>query len=221
MKRCRLLVEGATEETFVNRLLKPHLYSLGFHDVSVTVVLTKRAADGRKFTGGVSRWSRLRQDIQNLAADSGAVVTTMVDFYGLPNDVPGFSSLDPRLDPRSQVRVLEQAIAADIDMPNFLPHISLHEFEALLYTDPSAVSAHFGDPNLADRLDKDLTECGEPELVDNGPSTAPSKRLANHIPRYLKTSDGPAILADLGLPRIRQACPNFDTWLTEVEKRLA
>ena len=92
-----------------------------------------------------------------------------------------------------------------------------HELEALLYADPSAVGAHFNDEGMRNSLEADLAECSGPELIDEGPNTAPSKRIMMHRPGYLKTSDGPAILADIGLPSIRAACPHFDAWLLQVE----
>ena len=92
----------------------------------------------------------------------------------------------------------------------------LHELEALLYTDPAAAGAHFGDDAVKAAMEADLNECGEPELVDEGPETAPSKRMMKHRSGYLKTSDGPNILADLGLAAIRGSCPHFDSWLTKI-----
>ncbi len=217
MDRCRLLVEGQTEETFANRTLLPHLYSLGFHEVSVTVVETKRTAGGEKFRGGVLSWRQLRNDIRLLVRDTGALVTTLVDYYALPVDVPGVATSEPSWDARQTVAHVEAAIADEINHANFLPNLMLHEFEALLYADPNAVGAHFDDEDVAARMMDDLRECSEPELVDDGPATAPSKRIMRHRPGYLKTSDGPTILSDIGLPAIRAACPHFDTWLSHVE----
>ncbi len=217
MDRCRLLVEGQTEETFANRMLLPHLYSLGFHDVSVTVVETKRTAGGAKFRGGLLSWQQLRKDIRLLVHDGGALITTLIDFYALPSDVPGVSSLGAGWDARRRVAHVEGEVSKAIDRANFLPHIVLHELEALLYADPDAVGAHFNDHDVVTSMQADLAQCSEPELVDDGPNTSPSKRIMRHRPGYLKTSDGPTILADIGLPLIRTACPHFDAWLVQVE----
>lgn len=217
MDRCRLLVEGQTEETFANRTLVPHLYDLGFHVVSVTVVATKRIAGGGKHRGGVVNWHQLRKDISLLVQDQGAVVTTIVDFYGLPPDVPGVGDLEHQWDARQRVAHVERAIQAEVAASNFVPHVVLHELEALLYTDPAAAGAHFGDGAVQAAMEADIAECGEPELVDEGPETAPSKRMMKHRSGYLKTSDGPNILADIGLAAIRTSCPHFDSWLAEVE----
>jgi len=106
---------------------------------------------------------------------------------------------------------------AEVAASNFVPHVVLHELEALLYSDPAAAGGHFGDDAVKAAMEADLTECGEPELVDDGPETAPSKRMINHRSGYLKTSDGPNILADIGLAAIRDSCPHFDSWLTTIE----
>lgn len=217
MDRCHLLVEGFTEETFANRMLVPHLCSLGFVDVSVIVVATKRAANGEKFRGGVLSWGQLLKDIRPLVRNRGALVTTLIDFYALPHDVPGFNTLGAGWGARRRVEHVETEVAAAIGQKNFLPHIVLHELETLLYANPAKVGAHFNDGGMTRSMEADLTECSEPELVDEGPETAPSKRIMMHRPGYLKTSDGPAILADIGLPSIRVACPHFDAWLVQVE----
>lgn len=216
MDRCRLLVEGQTEETFANRTLIPHLWAAGFHDVSVTVLTTKRVASGGKHRGGLTAWRQLRRDLGLLLHDEGAVVTTLVDFYALPADVPGISTMLGAT-ARARAEHVEGAIAAEIDRPNFVAHVTLHEFEAMLYVDPAAVARRFGDDAVASALAADLDECGEPELVDDGPTTAPSKRIQRHLPTYLKTTDGPTVLDEIGLEAIRRACPHFDDWLTKIE----
>jgi hypothetical protein len=217
MHRCRLLVEGQTEETFANRTLLPHLYSLGFHDVSVTLVTTKRSASGSKFRGGVTSWGQLRKDIDLLRIDRGALVTTMLDYYGLPLDVPGMADRPFASDARGRVRHVEDAVRDAVDATNFVPHLMLHEFEALLYADPQAVADHFADVAIGASMRADIAQCGEAELVNEGPNTAPSKRLISYRPGYVKTADGPNILDDIGLPAVRAACPHFDEWLSTIE----
>ena len=89
MQRVLILVEGQTEETFVRDLLTPHLTALGVYPTPV-LVETKRAASGLKYKGGVSNYRKIKRDAQRLLNDSGVVVvTTMLDFCGLPHDFPG------------------------------------------------------------------------------------------------------------------------------------
>lgn len=68
-------------------------------------------------------------------------------------------------------------------------------------------------PRLGAALRAEATAVGSPELVNDGPATAPSKRLLAHHPAYNKLLDGPLALADLGLPALRERCPHLDAWL--------
>lgn len=64
-------------------------------DVYVTwsIFTTKRAAGGPSYRGGLSRWAKLALEIRLLLADSSIIVlTTMLDYYGLPTDVPGMAT---------------------------------------------------------------------------------------------------------------------------------
>ncbi len=75
-------VEGQTEERFVNQLLAPHLYRVGYTSVSARLLGNARQRSRR---GGIRSWDLVRNDILNhLAADQATLATTMVDYYGLP-----------------------------------------------------------------------------------------------------------------------------------------
>ena len=131
-----VLVEGQTEETFIKRVLGPHLATLGVY-LTPILVATKRAKDGLKFKGGVTRYEPVRKDLLRLLSDrSAAAVTTMIDFYGLPGDFPGVASLPTRVSCYQRVGFLEDALRSDLDDPRFRPYLSLHEFESLLLTSP-------------------------------------------------------------------------------------
>lgn len=60
-------------------------------------------------------------------------------------------------------------------------------------------------------------QCGGPERIDDGPHTAPSKRITARLPSYARTVDGPIAIAALGLPALRQQCPHLDAWLMRLE----
>jgi hypothetical protein len=49
--------------------------------------------------------------------------------------------------------------------------------------------------------------------VDDGPQTAPSKRLEQLFPTYAKVADGSAIIAAAGLEVILDQCPHARAWL--------
>ncbi len=91
----------------------------------------------------------------------------------------------------------------------------MHEFEAMLFSDPQKLAARLQAPQSD--IDKILTECGEPENIDDSPMSAPSKRLENLSSRFKKTSTGIAVAKAIGLVRIRAHCPIFNKWLTQIE----
>ena len=81
------LLEGQTEESFVNEVLRDHLVSKGYHSVEARIVGNARVRQRR---GGICPWPSVRTDIMNhLREDQGCVATTMVDYYALPYKGPG------------------------------------------------------------------------------------------------------------------------------------
>lgn len=182
MRRVFVVVEGQTEETFVNRSVQPHLWDFDVHLIPI-VVMTKRTRAGTKYGGGLGSWGQVRRDVRTLLRDSDVVaVSTLVDLYGLPADAPGWDSRPA--DPRVAVRHLESAMDQDIGDARVRCHIMLHEYETLLYADPALCGAYLSTPNLTAAMTAAVLEVGEPELVNDGPTTAPSKRLLAACPRY-------------------------------------
>ncbi len=94
------------------------------------------------------------------------------------------------------------------------------EFEALLFSDSEALAAEMS-------IDEEevvavITECGEPEHINNGQETAPSKRLDGWAPygKFAKTTKGIAIAHRIGIPKMREMCPLFNGWLEQLEAKL-
>jgi hypothetical protein len=139
-----------------------------------------------------------------------------MDFYGIPSDTPGMSD-QPSGDVYARVGHVEQAMDRAIGNPRFLAFLALHETEAWVLAAANELAAMFGRPKLADELKAQVEEAGGPELVNNGPATAPSKRIERAYPGYRKVADGPDAIARLGLQEVRNSCPHFDEWLTRLE----
>ncbi|MEN8218786.1 MAG: DUF4276 family protein [Pseudomonadota bacterium] len=77
--RLNFIVEGQTEETFVNRIIKPHLASYCIN-VSVICVTTGRKR-GRVFRGGMPNYSKIKNDVIGwLNEERDAYLTTFFDF---------------------------------------------------------------------------------------------------------------------------------------------
>lgn len=151
--------------------------------------------------------------------------TTMIDYFRLPTDFPGRGTSSPTLTSRQRVNQLEQALIDDITgrlgdltvSSRLIPYIQLHEFEALLFSDPNAFLQAFPeDQEAVNKLTAIRSQFSCPEDIDKGPTTAPSKRILNILPDYQKTVAGILIAQRIGLATIRSACPHFDEWLTRL-----
>ncbi|HEX5118733.1 MAG TPA: DUF4276 family protein [Pseudonocardiaceae bacterium] len=217
--RLHVLLEGQTEEVMLRNVLEPHLRTAGW-TVSWSILVTKRLVDGPAHRGGVTSWAKLERDIRRLLSGrSFAAVTTIIDYYGLPGDVPGMSSR-PSGDARIRVGHVEAAMGAAIDDLRFVPHLTLHEAESWVFAAAEQLADLYRDPDLLARMRADVAAAGGPELVNDGPETAPSKRLRSYREDdYLKATDGPLAVAELGLGRLRQQCPHLHAWLTGLEAR--
>ena len=221
--RLHILVEGRTEQTFVRRVRGPHLCRVGWQEASATQLVTKRQGS-RQWKGGVSRYARVKEDVVGRLRQHGddVCVTTMIDLYSLPADFPAFAAHQANAEPYRRVAALEAAFAADIADRRFLPYLQLHEFEALLLTDlcPLADVFDLGAGALAPLQAAVRANGDNPELVDDGPTTSPSKRIIAAVPQYAgdKASVGPLVAEAIGLEGLRQRCRHFGEWLTKLEQ---
>lgn len=212
-----MLVEGQSEEVFVKRTLTPYLAERRVYVQSPIVLWTKRLRSGGGYRGGVSDWNQIRRSLIPLTRDSDAWVTTLLDFYGLPEDFPGYRAAREPGDPRQRVATLQGAFAEAIGYPRFVPFLALHEFEAWVFAAPDVVADHFGTPGLAAKVRQASQQAGDPELIDLGESSHPKARLQSMSTGYKETSDGPTLLGKIGINAIRRACPHFAAWLKRLE----
>jgi len=209
------VVEGQTEETFVRELIAPF-----FGEQSVFVD-AHRVTTGRKganaHRGGFVKYAHLRRDLELWMKEDQqpeSWFTTMVDLYGLPSDFPGFGRCSSISRPIERARCLENELKSDLDHPRFVPYLQLHEFEALLFSDPQSFLTAFPNSlNEVAELDQIRRGAGNPEQIDDGPETAPSKRISNLLPQYTKAVHGPIIAREITLAKIRRECKHFDEWV--------
>ena len=226
MTRLLVGVEGPTEENFVNEILGPHLYGLGYHAVSTRIMGNARQRERR---GGITSWETARREIlRHLKEDQDRIVTTMVDYYGLPDS--GSQAWPGRAPSRShpiehRASMVENAVLADVadqlgdrfNPAKFVPYLNMHEFEALLFSDCSRFAKGINQPELEEDLQRIRDAFNNPEHIDDSPETAPSKRIIKLIPRYQKPIMGIDAVREIGLDLIRQECPHFDQWLSTLE----
>jgi hypothetical protein len=118
--------------------------------------------------------------------------------------------------PHDRVAHVEQALSAHFNDFRFLPHLVLHELEAWVFAAHEELAELYGDKNLSGKLRQDVKLAGGPEMVNDDPATAPSKRLVRYRPDYIKVSDGPLAIGELGLSPLRKDCPHLDSWLASL-----
>jgi hypothetical protein len=220
MVRLYLFAEGQTEQTFADTLLQPHLnqYNIFLH----AILISKGRRRGKIQRGGGNRYSPIKKDIQNLMKQEKSAhvfFTTAIDLYGLPQDFPGFVEAQSlRQNPQQRVDFLERRFGEDIGDPRFIPHLQLHEYEAYLFSDPTGFAHLYPNTDLA-ALATIAAAYETPELINDGPETAPSKRMAARLPGYdrAKSTFGPQLAEHIGLPTIRERCPHFARWLGQLE----
>jgi hypothetical protein len=216
MLKVLVLAEGLTEERFIKNVLNPHLIP-SEKRLEPIIVATKRMNSGGKFKGGVPSYEKVRREILRLLNDSSAsMVTTMLDFYGLPETFP--KRKDPEgLTPLERVQSVERAWHNDIHQKRFFPYLSLHEFEAILFSDPEETARGFTQPRLGRAIREIREQFHTPEDINDSPDTCPSRRLEKLFPRYSKPFYGSLISARIGLATIRRECPHFSAWLKVIE----
>jgi hypothetical protein len=226
MARLLIHVEGQTEEAFVNEVLQDYLLYQGYELVGARIVGNSRLKRRR---GGIRPWPSVRKDIINhLREDLECIATTMVDFYGLPEDGdgawPGRAAANGQ-DTQQKASSVENALLKDVadamgakfDPKRFVPFVMMHEFEGLLFSDCEAFSRGIGQPKLEERFKRVRDEFGTPEDINDSPVTAPSKRVEDIVPGYEKPLLGTLAVLEIGLIKIRAECPHFGAWLDKLE----
>src|SRR5213079_256850 len=87
--------------------------------------------------------------------------------------------------PRERVLTLERAFAADVSDQRFIPHLQLYEFETILLCDPCHFSWEYENCGAGiAALQAAVVAATSPELVNDGETTAPSKRIIRQFPQY-------------------------------------
>lgn len=225
VRRLIVAVEGQTEDNFVDRILKPHLWDYGIRVSSTILGKVKAAARGNSGQGarGGGCYADWEPDIIKILRENQSRdfrLTTMVDLYGLPDDFPGRP--DRIASDRCQADRcdrLQQRWAEQFNDWRFIPYLQLHEFEALVMACLPDLEGLYDAPDQLAGLARLQAEVAElqPEEINDSKETAPSKRLERLIPGYRKTKDGPDAVEKAGLNHLRSQCPRFNVWLSHLE----
>lgn len=218
MRKVLILVEGQTEERFVKDVLQPHLWGGGVHP-EPKIATTKRVKRGPHFKGGITDFHKVEDDIRRLLGDTqAALITTMMDYYGLPDDFPGKQSLQGG-NSHERANELEAALEHHFNAGSrFVAYFMIHEFEALLFSAPSVLAQVMNVPSSHSALQDIRDGFATPEDINDDPPTTPSARVLNLFPAYRKLVHGPMTTGRIGLDTMRRECHHFSQWLGKLEQ---
>jgi Domain of unknown function (DUF4276) len=218
MSRVIAVVEGQTEQGFVREVLAPFL---GHENVHMSARLVGKP--GHK--GGDCRYERAKRDVLALLnQERETIVTTMFDFYALPDSWPGRTDARTTSTAEKAV-VVEAAVKADIlhelgtsfDQSRFHPYIQMHEFEALLFSQPAAICAVLRSAGSEKQVQAIRAAFSNPEEINDNSETAPSKRLLKLFADYQKRLHGSIVAKRIGVDAMRRECPHFSGWVGMLE----
>ncbi|BDB69045.1 hypothetical protein Cthiooxydans_14570 [Comamonas thiooxydans] len=210
MIRVCIVCEGQTEVEFVKSCLAPYLLN---DDVQAFPSLLRSPSGNHR--GGRVTVERLVKFISHQYNQTDRI-TTLVDFYGF-QDSNGRSRAQLEHDIRAGVA----SSTTGYDARYVLPYVQMYEFEGLLFTEPSAFE--WVEDGWNEQSHMALTQVRQafasPEDINNSRETAPSKRILSIFESgtYSKTEHGPLIAEAIGVDAIREQCPQFDAWLTQLQ----
>ena len=213
-----VLVEGRTEQIFIEEIVGPYLAE---KSIFMTPIIISKP--GQK--GGDVKFARVKNDIElHLKQRPDTFLTLFVDYYGIKGDWPGLEKSKTKSATAEKAesvnsetkKQVERLFEGHLASKRFIPYVAMHEFEALLFSEPEILAEHLGVRRA--EIEKILSECGGPEEIDDSPDSAPSKRLEKLSSRFKKTTTGIAIAKSTGLAKIRARCLLFDQWMTKIER---
>lgn len=215
-KRLVILVEGDCEIILMKKLIIPYLYK-EVEKSKGWAITTQKITTNRQLNkkGGIIGFTYFVNEVKRVSSQGCTIITTFFDFFGLPADFPEYTTDSNKI---GEIEIgtglkLQEEIP---DLPEFLPYIQLHEFEALLFSDIKGFEL-LTDKQEMERLKSIIDSYDNPELIDGGRETAPSKRL-KHIYNYEKVKDSEIILELTGFETIYNKCPRFRAWIDCLKK---
>ncbi|WP_026711628.1 DUF4276 family protein [Flavobacterium filum] len=225
MKYLNIIVEGSTEENFINEVMIKHFASLNIF-ISARKIRTGWDKTANKpAKGGLLKYSKFKNDvtrwIESEKDRKDTFYTSFIDLYAFPKDYesPYKENIQIINDPYLKVKTLEKAIFHDINYPRFIPYVQLHEFESLILVDPDKLLLMYPQYENAISKLKDEILNKNPEEINESYLTAPSKRIIKYLPIYegQKAQVGPLVAEEIGITELRNKCSHFNEWITVLE----
>ena len=157
--------------------------------------------------------------MQRLLKDNSIHVTTFFDFYRLGTDFPKQNEMPVNRHVYERIEFLENAFEEAMNNRRFKAYIQPYEFEALLFADLTGFENSFSDePIFIEGINHIIQEYPNPEEINEGTTTAPSKRIKRLKPNYEKIFHGNMIALENGIDILLVKCPHFAAWVDWLKK---
>jgi len=220
MRALIILVEGETEQEFVNRILSPYLVSRGLN-TEIRPIMIEISGGGH----GYNNIQHLKNTIRPvLSRADQPIITTLIDHYGINSErkLPGYMSITT-LSIEDRIQQMEAILQAEIQKIKpyrfFIPYIQRHEFETLLLANPAEGFSLEGN-KIVDEVVKLCNQFDSIEDINCTPQGAPSKRIGRiyeaEKKRYNKVSDAVDIMILTGIDAVFEKCPRFRNWVEKL-----
>ena len=221
-----IVAEGPSEQQFIANILVPYLQkaSGGNLFAQAIVVKTSVAANGKARFGGGGWYSRKGTDYDSLirmllAQPQWQGVSTMIDYYGFPQDFIRKAGLvNPRCEDIED-NLLEYY--RNREQPGkWLPFVVKHEFESLVI----AAALHGKSTVFSNAQVRQMAgwrdSSGGVEEINDSPQTAPSKRIiqlkeSTPVP-YSKVRDTKEVFDHASIEAVMDECPHFAGWVANL-----
>jgi len=220
MKALIILVEGETEQEFVNRILAPYLVSKGLN-TEIRPIMIEKSGGGH----GYSNIQHLKNTIRPvLNRVDEPIVTTLIDHYGINSErkLPGYTAITTT-DTEERIHQMEDILQAEIlkikPYRFFIPYIQRHEFETLLLSNPE-LGFELEHNSIKEDIVKLCSGFDSIEDINCTSEGAPSKRIGRIYEslnkKYNKVSDAVDIIELSGIETVLEKCPRFKNWVEKL-----
>lgn len=219
MKKLVFIVEGESENEFVNRILRPYLISQGIPDYHIKSIMITMSGGGHGFNS-IEHFKNTIKPV--LHRKDHPIVTSFIDHYRLNSEkkLPGYAECVKETNIERKLTKMEEklqeAVQSIIPYRFFIPYIQRHEFETLLFAEPTE-----GFDLEDERIKQDVVELCKQfssiEDINSTPQGAPSVRLgdiyAKYKRKYNKAADAVDIAELTTIEKILEKCPRFKRWI--------
>lgn len=219
MKKLVFIVEGDSENEFVNRLIRPYLASKGIPDYHIKSIIITMGGGGHGFNN-IEHFKNTVRPV--LHREDQPVITSFIDHYRLNSErkLPGYEECIRESDIERKLAKMEEKLQEAVQSIRpyrfFIPYIQRHEFETLLFANPEG-----GFDLEDDRIKQEIVAlCGSFASIEDincTPEGAPSVRLgaiyAKYKKKYNKGADAVDIAELTTMEKILEKCPRFKNWI--------